>query len=97
MQPISTLFGEKRFSAGGGKQTERGDIMDALLGRLNPPRIKKGYQPISHKRLAFLLTAIPTKDLYALVSKCDDAERRGVPWSAAFWTEIRPVERTYQT
>jgi len=41
-------------------------------------------------RLAYLLTGIPTKDLCALISKCDDAEQRGFRWSGFFWKEIRP-------
>lgn len=90
MQPISTLFGEKRFVPPKRHRSERGDIMDAILARLNPPRAKEGRRPVTHKRLGFLLAGVPTKDLYALVSKCADAERRGVPWGAAFWTEIRP-------
>jgi hypothetical protein len=72
------------------RQTERGDLYDTMLSRLNPSRVRGGYKPLTHGRLAYLLTGIPTKDLYALISKCSDAERRGFPWSAIFWKEIRP-------
>jgi hypothetical protein len=50
--------------------------------------------PITYGRLAYLLTGIPTKDLYALISKCDDAERRGYAWGAIFFKEIRPNQQT---
>lgn len=30
--------------------------------------------------------------LYALISKCTDAQHRGLPWSAIFWKEIRPQD-----
>lgn len=29
------------------------------------------------------------KDLYYLKSSCDQAEKRGVAWGAAFWTAIK--------
>ncbi len=51
------------------------------------------YPPTTYGRLAYLLTGIPTKDLYALISRCDDAERRGFPWSAIFYKEIRPEQK----
>ncbi len=74
------------------RQTERGDLLDTMLARLNPSRIKAGYKPLTHGRLAFLLTKVPTPDLYALVSRCNHAEKRGYPWSAIFWKEIRPAK-----
>jgi hypothetical protein len=70
--------------------SERGEIFDTILSRINPNRVRQGYKPLTHGRLAYLLTGIPTKDLYALVSKCDDAERRGFPWGAIFFKEITP-------
>jgi hypothetical protein len=74
--------------------SERSDLYDTILSRLNPSRIKGGYKPLTHGRLAYLLTGIPTKDLYALLSNCDGAERRGFPWSAIFWKEIRPADQS---
>ena len=90
MEKIGTLFGKSHGRPKGLRHTERGDIFDTILSHLNPPRTKKGLPPISYKRLGYLLTAIPTKDLYALLSRCDDAQRRGFPWSAIFWKEIKP-------
>ena len=92
MEKLSDLFGQRATPEKRRRQTERQELFDRILSRLNPSRIKGGYKPLTHSRLGYLLTAIPTKDLYALISKCDDAERRDVPWSAAFWTEIRPQD-----
>jgi len=89
MERISDLFGKRASLPKKTHHSERGDLYDTLLSRLNPSRIKGGYRPLTHGRLAYLLTGIPTKDLYALLSNCDDAERRGFPWSAIFWKEIR--------
>jgi hypothetical protein len=90
MERIGTLFGKRSSLPKKTRRTERGDVFDTILSRINPGRIKKGYQPVSYGRLAYLLTGIPTKDLYALISKCDDAERRGYPWGAIFFKEIKP-------
>ena len=51
--------------------------------------------PLTHARLAYILTAIPTKDLYALKSKLSDAERRGYNPGIIFWKEVK-TEQAYQ-
>jgi hypothetical protein len=93
MKAIATLFGNRAKLSKPRRSSERGDLYDAILSRLNPPRAKQKLPPITYGRLAYLLTGIPTKDLYALVSRCDDAERRGYPWGAIFYKEIRPNEK----
>jgi hypothetical protein len=89
-----TLFGKYEKPPKKTRHTERGDLYDQILGRLNPGRQKAGYKPVTPARLAYLLTGIPTKELYALISRCDDAERRGFPWSAIFFKEIRPQKQS---
>jgi len=88
MERIGNLIKVKRPKVT--RSSERGELFDTLLSRINPDRIRQGYKPLNHGRLAYLLTGIPTKDLYALISKCDDAERRGFPWGAIFFKEIKP-------
>jgi hypothetical protein len=86
MHLISKLIAAVRPSQRS-RGSERSDLYD--LSRLNPPRLRDGYRPFTHERLGHVLTGIPTKDLYALISRCDDAERRGFPWTASFWKEIQ--------
>jgi hypothetical protein len=62
---------------------------------LNPLRAKDGYAPLTHARLAYILTAIPTEDLYALKSKLEDADRRGYNPGTIFWKEVK-TEQAYQ-
>jgi hypothetical protein len=93
MERIGNLFGERGSLPKPKRQTERQEIFDRILSRINPVRARQGYPPVHYGRLAFVLTGIPTKDLYALISKCDDAERRGYQWSAIFWKEIRPNDQ----
>ncbi len=88
-----TLFGKYQKPIKAGRQTERGDLCDQILTRLNPARVGAGYKPMTHGRLAYLLTGIPTKDLYALISRCDEASHRGFPWNAIFWKEIKPQQQ----
>jgi hypothetical protein len=90
MEKAATLFGKYQKVPDKRHRSERGDLLETFLLRLNPCRKAKGYQPISHGRLAYLLTGIPTKDLYALLSRCNNAERRGYSWGAIFFKEIRP-------
>jgi hypothetical protein len=73
-------------------QSERGFLFDEILSRLNPPRARKGLPLIGYKRLGYMLAGIPTADLYTLISKCNDAERRGYAWGAIFYKEIRPQQ-----
>jgi hypothetical protein len=90
MEKISTLFGNRVAPPTRKRASERGDLIETFLLRLNPGRKAKGYPPLTYGRLAYLLTGIPTKDLYALLSRCNDAERRGYNWAAIFFKEIKP-------
>lgn len=92
MEKLANLFGKRIAPPKKARRTERGDAFDVILSMVNPDRIAKKYPPLTHKRLGFLLTGIPTRDLYALVSKMRDAERRGVAAGAVFWMEVRPKE-----
>src|SRR5579871_6038907 len=97
MERLGALFGNRHLYPKDRRQTERGDLFDTILSHLNPARVKDGYRPITHPRLGRMLEAIPTKDLYALISKCDDAERRGYAWGAIFNKEITPNESRSRT
>jgi hypothetical protein len=90
MEKAATLFSKYQRSPDKRRQSERSDLLETFLSRLNPGRKAKGYEPITYGRLAHLLAGIKTADLYYLMSVCNDAERRGFPWSAIFWKELRP-------
>lgn len=69
--------------------TERGELMTYFCKKLNEGRKEKGLKEMNIKRVAFLLTAIPTKDLYYIQSVCDDWENEGKPWGALFWKLLK--------
>ena len=94
MKPIGDTLKLSTHRTQNSNATERGSLLDEFLLRLNPGRKAKGYDPLTYGRLAYLLTGIDTKDLYALLSKCNDAERRGYNWGAIFFKEIKPNKTT---
>lgn len=72
------------------KATERGELMKYFAERLNPGRVRDGYPAMSIPRIARLVVAIPTQDLYYLKSVCDKAP----DFAKKFWWEIKPANHT---
>lgn len=74
------------------KITERGELMEYFLDKLNAGRTQDGLAPMTMGRMGRLLVGIPTNDLYFLKSVCDDAQKRNGPsaFSKKFWWEIKP-------
>lgn len=67
-----------------GRQTERGEAL-LYISRKTGMTIPRVAFHVSHLK--------EMKDLYFLISDCDKAEKRGVPWGAAFWTALKPHEK----
>ena len=78
------------------RATERGELMQYFMQKLNMTRTRDGLAPITMGRMARLLAGIPTQDLYFLKSICDDAlKRNGIDsFSKRFWWEINPKKHT---
>jgi hypothetical protein len=75
------------------KATERGELMQYFMQRLNRARARDGLPLLTMPRMGRVLVAIPTKDLYFLKSVCDDAESRAGSidaFSKKFWWEVKP-------
>ena len=84
---IKDLFGAYRLpikkGIGGG---EVGELLRYFCERLNPVRIKDGYEPLTERAVAKILHCMMRKsDLFWLKSVCEDAERRGFSFSKRFW------------
>jgi hypothetical protein len=74
--------------------TERGELIQYFTDRLNATRDGKKYKKLSYAAVAVKLSHLKQlQDLYFLKSTLLDAERRGFPWSAIFWKEIRPQKQ----
>lgn len=72
------------------RATERGELMEYFLGKLNAARVRDGLKPMTMGRMAALCAATPTKDLYYLKSICDQSK----DFSKKFWWEINPKKHT---
>lgn len=75
------------------RATERGELMEYFLKKLNQARVQDGLAPMTMGRIARLLMATPTKDLYYLQTVCDRAPH----FSKKFWWEVNPKKHDPQT
>lgn len=66
--------------------SQRGELLDKFLSRLNPSRIADGYKPLTHSRVSLLLAHIPTEDLHAFYQQCEEAT---IPFSAYFHWSLK--------
>jgi len=89
MERIGNLFGQEVVPPKKKRSTERGELLEYFLIEARKEWDKK-YGKLTIGRIAEKLTGVPTKDLYALKSKADDARRRGKSWSKTFFWEIKP-------
>lgn len=80
------------------RETERGELMEHFVKRLNRSRMPDGFSPVTMPRMGKMLEGIPTKDLYYLKKVCDEAYLRArakdqsgsAAFSKRFWWELDP-------
>lgn len=73
-----------------GRRSERGDLLEYFMQKINTQRIKDGYAPIKVSYIAFRVGHLKRlEDLYYLQSICNDAEKRGGIWSKVFFGSIK--------
>ena len=80
------------------RETERGELMEYFVKKLNRTRMTDGFTVITMSRMGKILEGIPTKDLYYLKRMCDDAYLRArakdasgsKAFSKRFWWELDP-------
>lgn len=74
------------------KSTERGELMEYFMRKLNFARRRDGLPALTMARMGRTLVAIPTSDLYYLKSVCDDADKRNGldAFCKKFWWEVKP-------
>jgi hypothetical protein len=89
MQQIGSLFAQHPMAAPS-RRTERGDLLTFFHQKINAARDGKRFRKLPISAIAVKLSLYSLNELYFLKSTCTDAERRGVPFSAAFWSAIKP-------
>lgn len=65
-------------------KTERGELLVQFLEIINMSRTCNKYKPITIARVGMLVSHIPTKDLYYLLSVCKDAGTRAKRYDEGF-------------
>jgi hypothetical protein len=73
-----------------GRASERGELMQYFMDKLNKARLGTGLPKLTMPRMGRLLEAIPTKDLYYLKTVCEKSR----DFSKKFWWEINPKNHT---
>lgn len=72
--------------------SQRGEILDKFLTRLNPSRVQAGFAPLTHPRLCRLLANYKSpQDLYIFFQEC---EKAGIPFSAYFHWRLKKDKET---
>lgn len=70
------------------RETERGQWLQKFCDRLNPERVKAPpefkLKPLTIKRMAFIVTGVPTSDLHAFWKSCENARH----FSKHFWWKL---------
>ena len=94
MKHISSHMNESAKNKG--RATERGELLQYFMKKLNIARGKDGLPALTMARMGKTLQAIPTEDLYYLKSVCDESDKRGgiSAFSKKFWWEVNPKKHT---
>lgn len=74
----------------GGPRNERDELLEYFFDRLKGPYKQHTKRNLTMRQLAVKLAHLKkAQDLYYLKSVCEDAERRGKPFSLVFWSELK--------
>lgn len=74
----SEAFSMERFQMPTTKaNSERAEVIEKFLNRINPGRTAAGYKPITPARIGIMLAHVPTPDLHAFYKECDQANNFG--------------------
>ena len=87
MKHITSLFETKPRKKA---VSERGELVQFFLDKLNPGRVRDGYKPLTPAALGVKLSHLSKSDLYYLKSICMDAETRGGSFAKMFWWSLKP-------
>ncbi|MER0170329.1 MAG: hypothetical protein DU489_06945 [Nitrosomonas sp.] len=66
--------------------SQRGEMLDKFLEKLNLARKGDGYKLLTHSRLSKMLSHIPTEDLHAFYRQCETAK---IPFGAFFYWSLK--------
>jgi hypothetical protein len=91
--PIAGTRSQPR-SKRSGVNSERAELVGWFTDRLNEARRGTKFKPLAYRSVGVKLAHLRrVSDLYYLRTVCLDAERRGIPFSAAFWSALKPTQK----
>ncbi len=74
-----------------GPRNERDEYLDYFFDRLKGPFKAHTKRELTKKRVAIAISHLKTsQDLHYLKHICEDAEKRGKPFSQVFWGSLKP-------
>jgi len=74
----SDAFSMDRFQKPTTKaNSERAEMLEKFLTKMNPDRIASGYKPITPARIGVMLAHVPTSDLFPFFKECEQAKSFG--------------------
>ena len=89
MEPIGKIIAAGRQRRPD-RRTERGELLRYFTDKINADRDGNRFKKLPVAAVGVKLSHLALADLYYLKSTCEDAERRGKPFSAIFWWSIKP-------
>lgn len=75
----------KKENVSGEPRSERDEMLDKFLARLNHSRVAAGFTKLTPSRVAGLLKGMDTCDMLVLYKECDQAQSFG----GLFWFKVK--------
>jgi len=89
IQQIGSLFSHIHLENKRSRRTERGDLIERFMDRINSDRDGVKYKKLTIQRIAHLLSLYKTSDLYILEKKCLDSKN----YSATWWWYVKNISK----
>lgn len=71
------------------RATERGSLIEEMTNAINLERVGTKYKPMTLRAVAVKIGHIETKDLYYLLSICNDSKNRCGSFSKCFFGSLK--------
>lgn len=70
-------------------KSERAELVGYFADKLNQSRVGTRFKALSYRAVGVQLKHLKVFDLYTLKASCLEAEKKGIPFGAAFWTRLK--------
>lgn len=77
MKTTAELFQNKQFQKEKTPRSERADLIERFLTRINAERVGTKWKPLTARAVAIKIGHIPTEDLYYCLKQCQQSQSFG--------------------